>query len=492
MVYHDKEQRTLAQQAIIRGDRYMFRILTQKYLANAALLIDTGGLGPQLRMMSTENLLGRRVNSYSVLPYTSHCDLWFAKELQRLGVLLTCPWTKDPISCVRVEKSYARLIYIPPLMHAIINRQRPYAAWLIGAGASLHEKIIINSADLVSKSDANDVDVLAGAINLSLPDFVSFLLDKQRQYHANAAPLQHHGDNTGYRVFYRFYNFSRLHLRGLDMIHETGEEKESDEAARQEQRNRRFRGFQYLLTRYPDARNSVADRTFCGFPCESMTIVQQARNLDERDEPHGQHRFMVALLNAWTKKGGDGGDDDNDHHPHYHHQSLLGRRAFPKQPWLSYWSNSPLDGEDFRHLAYLFSSYRDLDYSHLCPSFIGSHGSKFFLFWQVSSTLYLFLFVMPQLSRWEVKSVAFKYDGFIGFWYRVGNYCAFWIIGVALAFINPIVVWVFLFIDYGYFLWPSRAHCGRAGVLLAALILELSASVFMSVYFLYSSEFWKA
>lgn len=78
MVYHDKEQRTLAQQAIIKGDRYMFRILTQRYLANAALLIDTRGLRHQMLMLSSGSLLGRRVNSYSVLPYTSHCDLWFA------------------------------------------------------------------------------------------------------------------------------------------------------------------------------------------------------------------------------------------------------------------------------------------------------------------------------------------------------------------------------------------------------------------------------
>lgn len=353
-------------------------------------------------------------------------------------------------------------------MHAIINSQRPYTEWLIRAGASLHEKLIIDSANLVSRSDVNDVDVLAGAINISLPEFVNFLLDKQHEYHANAAPLQHYHDNTGYRVFYRFYMFSRLRFRG---------KAEMDNC---------FRGFQYLLTRYPDARNSIPDRTFYGFPCESMTIVQQARGLDQQDGPRGPHRFTVALLNAWTKQGVDDGD-------HHHHRSLLVRRAFPKQPWLSYWSNSPLDGEDPRHLAYLLSSYRDLDYSHLCPSFTSSLGSKFFLFWQVSSSLYLFLFVIPQLSQWEFKTMGVMSNWwFIPTLYWFLMYFSSWIVGVVLAFVNPIVVWAFLFVDYGYFLWPSRAHCGRAGVLLAALILELFASVFMSVYFLYLSKFWKA
>lgn len=159
---------------------------------------------------------------------------------------------------------------------------------------------------------------------------------------------------------------------------------------------------------------------------------------------------------------------------------------------MSYWSNSPLDSEGYRHLAYLLSSYRDLDYSHLCPSFTGSSGTKFFLCWQVSSTLYLFLFVIPQLSRWEFPNIKVVDHWFISFVYMMVIYVGFWFVGVILAFVNPIIVWSFLFVDYGYFLWPSRGHCGRAGVLLAALILELSASVLMSVYFLYSSGFWKS
>jgi len=80
-IFYDSSQGgTLAQQAFLSGDRYMFRLLTRKFRANAALPAPNPkppAAKKKASIETTSRLFKDQMNLYSVLPYTAHQDLWF-------------------------------------------------------------------------------------------------------------------------------------------------------------------------------------------------------------------------------------------------------------------------------------------------------------------------------------------------------------------------------------------------------------------------------
>ncbi|KAK3933784.1 hypothetical protein QBC46DRAFT_431386 [Diplogelasinospora grovesii] len=142
-IFYDRSQGgTLAQQAILHGDRYMFRLLTRKFRANAALPCR---MPPSWKSLeeTTFRQGTNQMNLYSILPYTSHRDLWFGDELRRLGVPLFCPWDTNPFDQVNFGVYGAKdYTYPTPIMHAFATSSRIYLCWLLRYGnASVEDKI---------------------------------------------------------------------------------------------------------------------------------------------------------------------------------------------------------------------------------------------------------------------------------------------------------------------------------------------------------------
>ena len=77
LIFFDTRHGTLAQQAFLSGDRYMFRLLTRRYRANAALPAPAPVRQGQ-GLVGQTTILGNKMNLYSVLAYTTHRDAWFA------------------------------------------------------------------------------------------------------------------------------------------------------------------------------------------------------------------------------------------------------------------------------------------------------------------------------------------------------------------------------------------------------------------------------
>ena len=70
---------TLAQEALIYGDRYLFRLLTDRYHANAKLAIR-----PPTSCETRDS-----INLYTRLAYTDHQDVWFGYVFASFMLLLS-------------------------------------------------------------------------------------------------------------------------------------------------------------------------------------------------------------------------------------------------------------------------------------------------------------------------------------------------------------------------------------------------------------------
>ncbi|KAH8714444.1 hypothetical protein BGZ61DRAFT_574375 [Ilyonectria robusta] len=75
--YNANQGGTLAHQALMKGDRYMFWILVHRYYANPAHPIPLFEPDPQYHMPRVPRNLLYQMNAYAALVYTNHHDLWF-------------------------------------------------------------------------------------------------------------------------------------------------------------------------------------------------------------------------------------------------------------------------------------------------------------------------------------------------------------------------------------------------------------------------------
>lgn len=80
-LFYKPEQGTLAQRALLSGDRAMFHLLLHTYEANVTLPAPLVGRLPQSLDLDTLNRTPpcplNQGNLYSLLAYAEHRDLWF-------------------------------------------------------------------------------------------------------------------------------------------------------------------------------------------------------------------------------------------------------------------------------------------------------------------------------------------------------------------------------------------------------------------------------
>ncbi|KAF2787900.1 hypothetical protein K505DRAFT_379281 [Melanomma pulvis-pyrius CBS 109.77] len=117
-VHYDTHVGTLAQQAILAGDRLLFHILAFKYGANIALpFLDDRG---------------NQINCYSKIGSCQHRDLWFVRQFQKLNIDHCCPYENAQQA---VEP------WRHPLADALFSRYTALAMLLVESGARISDPL---------------------------------------------------------------------------------------------------------------------------------------------------------------------------------------------------------------------------------------------------------------------------------------------------------------------------------------------------------------
>ncbi|KAH7322654.1 hypothetical protein B0I35DRAFT_426204 [Stachybotrys elegans] len=361
---------TLAQQALLSGDRSMFRLLTRRYRANTRLPAPTPT--PSKQYIEGQSVLGKKMNLYSVLAYTFHRDLWFAKELRSLELALTCPWEAVPIQSLARKwknRDLKSVIYLPPLLHAVGTRFWAYASWLIESGASLEEKV------------TSEVDVLGAVMATRSIDLISFFF-KGCQSDEQGAMLvpAYYKAAGGYFVFRTFYETRHLSLKMKNPSNcpdskETDTSDKTEKPRKREMEERRLECFSYLLRKYPETANSVPGPKLLGIiPSQQVSILRQAgtlgvsetgfpevdwfvdifRHLNDLATVHSIQRTLILepttylrlVITAWANS----------------------KTPFPNQHLLSYFWGSPLDKLGPLEVDDLLRIDGAVNFLKICPS----------------------------------------------------------------------------------------------------------------------------
>ncbi|CZR60275.1 uncharacterized protein PAC_10171 [Phialocephala subalpina] len=334
LIFYDVDRGTLAQQSLVSGDRYMFRLLTQCYHANAALPAPAPTAKAR-RLTRKNNILGNKMNLYSVLAYTVHRDTWFANELQRLQVLPTCPWESLPIRSVTATRDRRPPLYIPPLLHAVGTHSWVYFWWLINSCASIEEEV------------TPGLDILGAIMATRSLETIRFFFKGVSVWQGGAALLpSQYREAGGYFVFRLFYDARNLDIsivRQLDGDFLDGYSGRLTRELRGKQQEDQTQCFKYLLRKYPDAANSLPAPSLLGIiPRAQLSILYQASNLGSGTS------YLKLVVETWKTRATE----------------------FPKQDLLSYFWSSPLDRLYASEMKCVLKAGPDLNYRHICPSLL--------------------------------------------------------------------------------------------------------------------------
>ncbi|KAI0378058.1 hypothetical protein F5Y04DRAFT_166417 [Hypomontagnella monticulosa] len=306
-IFYDRsEGGTLAQQAILHGDRYMFRLLTRKFRANAALPCYMPPSWKSLQE-TTFRQGTNQMNLYSMLPYTSHRDLWFGDELRRLGVPLFCPWDTNPFDQVNFGVYGAKDYTYPiPIMHTFPTSSRIYLRWLLRYGnVSVEDKISAHH------------NVLQAVMRSRSLHLIAFFFKGPRSHEDGAAflPQQYRSDG-GSEVLRLFFDANSLsvingHLKFSQKVRRKATEQallhpnEETWSIDPESPIKILSCYSYLLSVYPDAQipltpsffNVVTDKEFVG-------LLSKDEGQDDLEIIRVEHklrfpRFKISHTRHW-------------------------------------------------------------------------------------------------------------------------------------------------------------------------------------------------
>ncbi|CAG9986604.1 unnamed protein product [Clonostachys byssicola] len=166
-IFHDSEGRTLAQQAILNGDRTVFQILIRHFGADLRLP------APLSLDFPIDTVPHGQMNLYSLIARSEQFDWWFAEEAWSL---------KIPISWPLLSPTATSDLQLPPLYHALGNHFWAMSFWLFRNGATMLDEVTkgIDLLELLLSPQFLDVKIM-GFLFPPLPDASHDLLPEYFQ-----------------------------------------------------------------------------------------------------------------------------------------------------------------------------------------------------------------------------------------------------------------------------------------------------------------------
>ncbi|KAI1124851.1 hypothetical protein F5Y10DRAFT_20627 [Nemania abortiva] len=369
--YNGEKGGTLAHQALMKGDRYLFWILVHRYRANPAHPIPPPEPHPRHRKTQRSSMLLDQMNPYVALVYAEHHDLWFSQELARLNVPLNCPWDENPYKPPSIPKRNISPTYLPPLLHAIGNCWWAYALWLLQNGASLEDQV------------TPFIDVLGAIMASRSRSRIHFVF---RGCNATGGAAQflpsHYNEAGGHHVICLYFrtrklrNFRWVTTKPSAVAEEEGQEDSKDI-------------YEYLLEAYPEAENTIKSSGLDAVSGRSQSLIHQAAKHDASTVP-----MLILVLRG----------------------SLSDHR---KQNLREYLYGSPADVLRPKSLAEVMANCPGLTFRHFAPSIMWIDTLRLWIY-PLASALALWLFhwfVGSDPSWWQPET--WPWQVFVTFVLRV-------------------------------------------------------------------------